>query len=115
MKMALFPKSRITYYCSGAEKHGPLNLAGKRHLCQRKEYIVMTEAKDFLVETKAPEYLDETIQTWGAALVGGGMPDGFVKREGYFVMRCFGDAGFIKFAIENQGYGKVIRQLPELV
>lgn len=75
----------------------------------------MPEAKDFLVETDDPEYLDATIRSFGAALVGGGMPGGFTKRGEYYVMRVFGDARFVKFAIENQGYGRVIEELPELV
>lgn len=72
-------------------------------------------AKDFLIETNDPFGLDKILNTWGAALVGGGMPGGFVKRGGYYVMRCFGNHGFIKFAIENQGYGKVVKELAELV
>jgi hypothetical protein len=73
------------------------------------------EVKDFLVETNNPECFNETINGFGAALVGGGMPGGFVKRGEHYVMRVFGDAGFVKFAIESQGYGKVIEELPELV
>lgn len=73
------------------------------------------EATDFLVETNNPEYLDKTINSFGAALVGGGMPGGFVKRGDYYVMRVFGNIDFIKFAIESQGYGKIIEELPELV
>lgn len=75
----------------------------------------MNKATDFLVETDNPEYLDKTINSFGAALVGGGMPGGFVKKEGYYVMRVFGNPGYAKFAIESQGYAKIIKELPELV
>ena len=75
----------------------------------------MNDATDFLIETSSPERLDATIQNWGAALVGGGMPGGYVKKDGYYVMRVFGNPGFIKFAIENQGYGKIIRELSGLI
>jgi len=72
-------------------------------------------AKDILVECGNPEALDKTVQHFGAAVVGGGMPGGYVKKDGYYVVRVFGNVGFVKFAIENQGYGKVIRELDELV
>jgi hypothetical protein len=75
------------------------------------------EATDFLVETANPDYLDSTLQQLPGAqvLVGGGMPGGYVKREGYYVMRVFGDPGFIKFACEAQGYCKIVRQLEQTV
>ncbi len=73
------------------------------------------EAKDYLIETFNPDSLDEILNRWGAALVGGGTPGGYVRKDGYYVMRVFGDIGFIRFAFENQGYGKIIEELPELV
>ncbi len=36
------------------------------------------------------------------------------KRDGYYVMRVFGDSGFITFAIQNQGYGKVKKEIESL-
>ena len=42
-------------------------------------------------------------------------PADYVKVDGCYVVRVFGDPGFIKFAITNQGYGKVIRELDGLV
>lgn len=72
-------------------------------------------AKDILVRTVNPEALDRTVQNFGAAVVGGGMPSGYVMVDGCYVVRCFGDPGFIKFAITNQGYGEVVRELDELV
>jgi hypothetical protein len=70
--------------------------------------------KDLLVETNNPDYLDKSVNRFGAAVVGGGMPGGYVKVDGAYVVRCFGNVGFIKFAIENQGYGKVIREFEGL-
>lgn len=67
-------------------------------------------ATDFLVETNNPEMLDATLQQMGAVLIGGGMPGGFVKRDGYYVMRVLGNAGYVKFACEHQGYCKIIRE-----
>jgi hypothetical protein len=75
----------------------------------------VNEAKDILVKTKNPEALDRTMQSFRAAVVGGGMPGGYVMVEGCYVVRCFGDPGFIKFVIKNQGYGEVVRELEKLV
>lgn len=65
--------------------------------------------KDLLVETNNPDYLDKSVNYFGAAVVGNGMPGGPVKVDNAYVVRCFSDANFIKFAIENQGYGKVVK------
>ena len=72
-------------------------------------------AKDILVKTSNPDALDRTVQSFGAAVVGGGMSSGYVMVDGCYVVRCFGDPGFLKFAITNQGYGEVVRELEELV
>lgn len=68
----------------------------------------MSEPAEILVDTHNPESLDRTVQAFGAAVVGGGMPGGYVQRDGHYVVRCFGDPGFVKFAIQSQGYGTVI-------
>lgn len=74
------------------------------------------KATDFLVECRNPKSFDQTIQQLGAAvLINGGNEDNYIKKNGYYIMRVFGNAGFLKFAIENQGYGKVIKQLEELI
>ena len=74
----------------------------------------MQTAKDILVETGNPDILDKTINHFGAAVVGGGMPGGYTKIDGAYVVRCFGNVRFVKFAIENQGYGKVVREFDGL-
>lgn len=71
-------------------------------------------AKDILVKTGNPDFLDRTVQHFGAAVVGGGMPDGYVKIDGAYVVRCFGNPDFIKFAITNQGYGEVVGEFDGL-
>lgn len=68
---------------------------------------------DVLVDTPNPDALDATLQQFGAALVGGGMPEGYGRVEGYYVARVFGPPGFIEFMLTNQGYAKVIRRLEE--
>ena len=71
--------------------------------------------RDILVKTENPESLDRTMQSMGAAVVGGGMPSGYIKVDGCYVVRCFSDYNYIKFVITHQGYGEFVRELPELV
>ena len=76
------------------------------------------EAVDIIVETPNPEALDRTLQQLPgcfAVVVGGGMPGGYVKRDGGYVVRCFKGLDFLKFAVSHQGYGKVIKELDELI
>lgn len=73
----------------------------------------MSDATDILVKTGSPELLDQTVQQLGRASVVGA-PD-YTVVDGCYVVRVFGDPGFIKFAIANQGYGEVVRELDELV
>lgn len=70
---------------------------------------------DFLVETANPDALDATLQQMGAALVGGGTAMGYARKDGYYVMRVFGDAGFVRFACEQQGYCRIVRELEGLM
>lgn len=71
------------------------------------------EATDFLVECGSPKAFDNTIQQLGSAALINNVT-GYIKKDGLYVMRIFGDAGFLKFSIKTQGYGKVIRELEEL-
>lgn len=66
------------------------------------------QVTDLLVETSNPDFLDQSVNHLGAAVVGGGMPGGYSKESGAYIVRCFGDPGFIQFAIENQGWGTVV-------
>lgn len=78
----------------------------------------ITEATDFLVETGNPTYLDDTLQqlpNMHAFVVGRGVPGGFAMREGYNVVRVFGDTSWFKFAVEHQGYCKIIKQLDQTI
>lgn len=73
----------------------------------------MSDATDILVKTGSPELLDQTVQQLGRAAVVGA-PD-YVMVDGCYVVRVFGNPGFVKFAIASQGYGEVVRELDELV
>lgn len=72
------------------------------------------KATDILVRTANPGMLDQTVQQLGPAAVVGG-PDNFIQVDDCYVVRVFGDPGFIKFAITNQGYGEIVRELEELL
>jgi hypothetical protein len=74
------------------------------------------QATDFLIKCGNPEAFDRTIQQLGAAaLIENGGKGQYLQKDGYYIMRVFGDSGFLRFAIENQGYGKIIKELSELV
>jgi hypothetical protein len=73
--------------------------------------MTVPRATDILVRTEDPAMLDQTVQQLGRAAVVGA-PD-YTKVDGCYVVRVFGDPGFIKFAITNQGYGEVVRELDE--
>ena len=60
---------------------------------------------DILVATNNPDDLDRIVMQFSAALVGGGTPEGYRKIDGCYVVRCFGDPGFIVYMINSQGYG----------
>jgi hypothetical protein len=64
----------------------------------------MIDYTDLLVETKNPKFLDETLQQLpGLAVVVDDSYNGITC-----IVRVLGDAGFIKFAINQQGYGRVV-------
>jgi hypothetical protein len=75
------------------------------------------KATDVLVKTTDPVALDNTVQALPgcvAAVVGG--PNGpFPRVEGAYVVRCFSGKDFLKFAIDQQGYGTVVCELEELL
>jgi hypothetical protein len=65
--------------------------------------------KELLVETKNPAALDQTLQQLGGVV--GQNPDGSYTADenGYYSVRAMsGDIGFLRFAMERQGYAKVV-------
>jgi hypothetical protein len=75
----------------------------------------MSDAIDILVDTPNPEALDQTVQSLGAVVVGGGTPGGYVKHDGHYVVRALMAPDFVKFAIEQQGYATIVGELDELL
>lgn len=72
------------------------------------------KATDFLVKCGNPQAFDKTINQLGAAALIQDKPDKYMEKDGCYVMRVFGDPGYVKFAISNQGYGTIVKELPEL-
>lgn len=64
----------------------------------------MSEYTDIRVRTKNPEALDKVMVQLGACVIEG------TWHNGICLVRVFGNPGFVKFAIKNQGYGEVIRR-----
>lgn len=74
------------------------------------------QATDIIVKTGNPAALDRILQTFGAVVVQSDIDKPtYMQKDGGYVVRCFGNADFIKFAIKNQGYGQVIKTLDKLV
>ena len=72
------------------------------------------KATDILIDFEGdPASYDVLYQQLGAALLDGG--NGYIKHEGYYVARCFGDPQMFEFMVNHQGYGVVIRLLDELL
>jgi predicted phage terminase large subunit-like protein len=65
---------------------------------------------DLLIDADVnPEALDGTIKQLAnanAKMLGG--PGHWEMKDGHYVMRVFGDVGFVKFACEQQGYCKIV-------
>ena len=61
---------------------------------------------DIFVETSNPAMLDQTVNALGAAVMQDGQGEYLLEGQ-YYVVRAFGDPGFIEFAIDSQGYGKM--------
>lgn len=67
----------------------------------------MSDFTDLLVRTGSATALDETLQQLPmcqAVVVDGS----WNASESTCTVRVFGDAGFVRFALANQGYGEVI-------
>lgn len=74
----------------------------------------ITQHTDFLVESGNPEYLDDTLQQlpmMRAYVLGRGLPGGIMKREGYPIVRVFGDTKWFKYAVGQQGYCRIIKEI----
>ncbi len=65
----------------------------------------MSQVTDLIVTTADPTALDQTVQQLGAAVVVDGSFDGESCR-----VRVFGDPGFLRFAITQQGYGTILSE-----
>jgi hypothetical protein len=68
---------------------------------------------ELLVRCSNPEDLDRIVNGFNAAVVQDGS-GAYVLERGCCIVRCFGDPGFIRFMIDQQGYGEVLSErLPD--
>ena len=65
-------------------------------------------ATDILVDTENPDALDKIVNQFSAAVVGGGMPGGYTKVDGHYIVRCFSNPDFLVFMMKSQGYADVV-------
>jgi hypothetical protein len=75
-----------------------------------------TQYTDFLVECADPVRLDDTLQSlpnMAAFVCGRGVPGGISLTDGCPTVRVFGDTSWFRFAVEHQGYCKIIREVKE--
>jgi hypothetical protein len=74
------------------------------------------QATDMIVQCGNPIVLDGILHSFGTAVIQDDLDKPtYMQREGGYVVRCFSDAVFIKFVIEHQGYGRVIKILDKLI
>lgn len=65
---------------------------------------------DFLVDTPNPKAVDVVLHQLGAVLIGG---PNFIVHEGHYVVRPFANPDFVRFAVDHQGYAKVVGDPPD--
>lgn len=68
---------------------------------------------DFLVDVGGPEALQQTLDQMGwinASLVQDDRGN-YIQIEGHYVVRVEGDQGFFRYAVEKQGYCRIVRQI----
>ena len=63
--------------------------------------------KEILVKTENPTFLDETIQCLGGLVEQNADGSYRAEPDGSYVIRGT-DINFLRFAIENQGYGEIV-------
>jgi hypothetical protein len=75
------------------------------------------QATDIIVDTDNPTYLDKTVQQLGpyAVIQDEESSSGYLWHQGGYVVRCFSNPGYLEFAVTNQGYGKVVKRLDDLL
>lgn len=70
---------------------------------------------DILVRTGEPHYLDRSIQQLAPAFIHPDDSGGYLQVDGCYVVRALARSGYVKYAIDHQRYGEVVRELDELL
>ncbi|MCX6216523.1 hypothetical protein [Spirosoma sp.] len=63
---------------------------------------------NLLIDCPNPDAFNKTVQALGAAALVENGNLGYLMLNGYYVLQVYNNVGWIRFAIEQQGYGKVI-------
>jgi hypothetical protein len=72
---------------------------------------VGSDTLDLIVEAGDAASLDSVVSNFGNAQVVQADDGSYVQRDGGWVVRCFqGCGGYVAYAINKQGYGKVLRR-----
>jgi predicted phage terminase large subunit-like protein len=74
---------------------------------QKVELYNVKMPVDVYVSTHNPAALDSFVQFYGAMLATDERGIYYQAANGMYLMRIFENAGFLQFAIENQGYGRI--------
>ncbi len=70
-----------------------------------------SDTLELIVEAEDPALLDRTVQGLGAAVVGQDDDGRYTPKDGGWSVRCYkGCGGYVAYAINKQGYGKVLRR-----
>ena len=77
--------------------------------------VLIDQITDIIVDTANPAALDAILRRFGAFICQIDAHKGtYLKREGGYVVRCFGNVEAVEAIIRNQGCGKLLKRLPEL-
>jgi hypothetical protein len=69
--------------------------------------------KDLIIECVNPEALDKTLNQMGAVVMQN-LDGSYCKQDGGYRVRALnGNYEFLKFAIKNQGYGKILKEVSD--
>lgn len=74
---------------------------------------MIDETVEFLIDSYNPEALDKVLNSMGAVMMQD--PNGIysIDDDGHYIVRCYGDINYVKFACKEQGYGRLVEASPE--
>jgi hypothetical protein len=77
--------------------------------------VLIDQITDIIVDTTNPAALDAILRRFGAFVCQIDAHKGsYLKRDGGYVVRCFGNVESVEAIIRNRGGAKLLKRLPEL-